>query len=252
MAGRRIWDVIVIVLLIGSVGLVFWHETLDVEQDAGLRTLIEWADLALVAFFLLEWGWRVRARRRSEPRYALRNSWELLGMIPIIAPLPAFLRALRLVRVLRVLRGYGQFSRPIRTWERVLRRSGTGKIVLISGLLTVGGSTLVWLFEKDTNPDLADWSEAVWWGIVTVTTVGYGDITPDTMMGRFVASVLMITGIGVIGLLASTTASVLVTDRRARRERNIASDLARLAQLHSDGKLDDDEFRLAKERVLTD
>ncbi len=75
------------------------------------------------------------------------------------------------------------------------------------------GAWLVLLFEKDAaGSNIHDYAEALWWAIVTVTTVGYGDRYPVTEGGRAVATVLMLTGIGLIGVLTATVASVFVKE----------------------------------------
>lgn len=256
----RLWDVAMVVLLLGSVILAFWYETLDPASDASLRRIVEWVDLGLVLFFYAEWAWRVQQSRPAAGRYAATHAWELLGMVPIILPLPAFLRALRLVRLVRILRVFGVVGKRLGVWERIAKEGNIHKIGLAAALITIVGSTLVWLLDRHDNPDLANWGEALWWGVVTVTTVGYGDITPVTPPARFVAAALMATGIGVIGLLASSLASVLVLadapDRRGddgspqSPASSLAAELERLAALHQDGKLTDDEFQSAKSAVL--
>ncbi len=248
-------------LLAGSVALVFWYEALDPDGDAALRRALEWVDLGLVVFFVLEWLWRVRRSGPDAGRYAIRYSWELLGMVPILLPLPPFLRALRLLRVVRILRVFGKVGAALGAWQRIAKEGALHKIAFAGGLVTVVGSLLVWAVERESNPDLRNYSEALWWAIVTVTTVGYGDITPITTTGRFVAAGLMVTGIGTIGLLASTLASVLVPQRASGDDAEVkapllahAGDLAQhlgaLAALHERGKLTDAEFEAAKAKVL--
>jgi voltage-gated potassium channel len=70
--------------------------------------------------------------------------------------------------------------------------------------------------------------DALWWSIVTVTTVGYGDISPQTVLGRMVATVLMIMGIGFIGSLSSTLSTYFIKKEKTKqceKEEEIASDL---------------------------
>jgi voltage-gated potassium channel len=247
------WDTLLMGLLVGSVALVFWH---DAVVDATQRAVLEWIDLALVAVFVAEWGWRV-ARSPTPARFAVRHSWELLGMIPLMLPAPGVLRVLRLVRLVRILRVLGRLGEAIGAWERIAKESNLGKIGLSAGGVTLLGSFLVWLLERDDNPNLAHFSEALWWAVVTVTTVGYGDITPATVPGRVLAGMLMLVGIGTIGLLASSLASVLITQRQDASPSappvhggRLASDLQALSELHRRGELSDEEYRLAKERVL--
>lgn len=258
MAAQRsltLWDVALMGLLVGSVALMFWYETIE---DPAQREVLEWIDLGLVVVFVGEWLWRVGREPSGRGRYALRHAWELLGMVPLMAPVPGFLRFLRLVRLVRILRVVGFIGAHLKVWERIARESSLGKIALASGSITLAGATLVWLMERRSNEGLHDFSEAVWWAIVTVTTVGYGDITPQTATGRFVAGMLMIVGIGTIGLLASSLASVLVTKREDDKAAaappamagGLTEQLQVLAALHERGKLTDEEYRRAKARLL--
>ncbi len=254
------FDWVMVALLLGSIAIAFWHEALDPVNNAGLRSIIEWVDLGLVAFFVLEWAWRARTYPGSTAKYAAKNSWELLGMIPLLLPVPAFLRTLRFLRVVRILRVFRVVGSTLNFWERVASQESLKRVAVMSVAITVGGAVLVWLLERDTNTDLASFSEAIWWAVVTVTTVGYGDITPITTMGRFVAVVIMVTGIGIIGTLASAMASVLLDDRREEEMEDtvateapasVAGQLVVLSTLHEDGKLSDEEFEHAKQQVLT-
>lgn len=246
-------------LLLGSVALMFWYETVE---DPAQRRLLEWIDLGLVTFFVGEWAWRVsREPAGARGRYAARHGWELLGMVPLMTPAPGFLRLLRLVRLARILRVVGVVGKNLGAWERIAKESNLSKIGLAAGLITLTGAVLVWLMERRSNPGLASFPEALWWAIVTVTTVGYGDITPQTGTGRFVAGMLMIAGIGTIGLLASSLASVLVVRKEGNDEGkalvappvqagNLTSQLHVLASLHENGHLTDEEYRRAKQKLL--
>lgn len=248
-----------IVLLVGSIAIAFWHEALDPIEHDGLRGVIEWVDLGLVIFFVIEWAWRAKKFPGSSGKYAAKNSWELLGMIPLIAPVPAFLRALRFLRVVRILRVFRVVGSTLQFWERVAKQESLKRVAVLSVGITTGGAILVWLLERDTNPALASLSEAIWWAVVTVTTVGYGDITPLTTMGRFVAVIIMVTGIGIIGTLASAMASVLLDDQQEEEmgdamatdaPESVAGQLVVLATLHDDAKLTDEEYEDAKRKVL--
>ena len=253
--GSRTWDVAVIVLLAGSVAVVFLHAA---SEDAGTRRALEWLDLALCAFFVLEWAFRVATAPRRG-RFAATHSWELLGMVPIVAPLPAALRVLRLARIVRILRVFGTLGRTLGTWERIAKEGSIHKVALASGLVTLGGAVLGWLLERD-HPDanIANLPDAMWWAVVTVTTVGYGDHYPVTNGGRMVAAVLMVTGIGTIGLLASSLASVLVVRKEGDAlstappvmAGKLVAELQTLVALHESGKLSDAEFAAAKSRLL--
>lgn len=79
------------------------------------------------------------------------------------------------------------------------------------GLVAIGvvfiGSGVAYHAEKATNPEFATYGDSLWWGIVTLTTVGYGDIVPKTPTGRWAGVLIMLTGIAVLGLLSGSLAS---------------------------------------------
>ena len=82
------------------------------------------------------------------------------------------------------------------------------RILLIMFLLIVFGAVGMAIFEPNVN-----WDNALWWSIVTLTTVGYGDIAPTTFGGRIVGSIIMILGIGILGMFTATIASVFVEQK---------------------------------------
>ena len=110
------------------------------------------------------------------------------------------LRLARLARLVMATRG------ARRLFERL------GRVALAAGGVVVIGSLVAYHAEHPTNPEFATVGDALWWGIVTLTTVGYGDIVPKTTTGRWVAVVIMVTGIAVLGLLAGSLASFFRLD----------------------------------------
>ena len=69
------------------------------------------------------------------------------------------------------------------------------------------GASVAYYAEHPTNPEYKTYGDSLWWAIVTLTTVGYGDIVPETAAGRWAAVFIMVTGVAVLGLLAGTLAS---------------------------------------------
>jgi voltage-gated potassium channel len=232
------------ILTVASLALVVVAD--QTEDESRLHTLFV-VDFALVLVFLCDWVYHLwKAPRRL--RWALAHSWELLGMVPLALPIPPELRLLRLTRLTRLLRLFGTLGRLFGVWERISKDGHLPQIAAVSSAITVLGALLAWLVERDSNPQFAEFGNSLWWAMVTVCTVGYGDIVPQTTAGRLVGGVLMVTGIGTIGLLASSLAGVFV--RRAQKGDTMAGELERVAQLHSQGKLTDDEFARAKRKLL--
>jgi voltage-gated potassium channel len=104
---------------------------------------------------------------------------------------------------------------PLKRFWHFIKRENLDRLTLIAVLL-IGGSGLVfYLLEPEVGL-----IESLWWSIVTLTTVGYGDISPTTLGGKVVAIVIMVVGIGVLGTLSGILASVLV-DRKLKAERGL-------------------------------
>jgi voltage-gated potassium channel len=118
-------------------------------------------------------------------------------LIPGAGSYTAILAVARLARVARVLMA----TRGLRRLARQL-----GKVVSIAGIMLTICSLAAYEAERKTNPEFGSIGDAFWWGITTLTTVGYGDIVPETTAGRPAGVALMLTGIAVLGLLAGSLA----------------------------------------------
>ena len=137
-----------------------------------------------------------------------------------------FLRPLRIARVLRIVRAGSAAGRALRALMRITARRGFQAYLAVSGAIIAGAGLLTWAFERD-HPDASidSASDGLWWAVVTATTVGYGDAFPVTPEGRGMATVLMLVGIGLVGVITANVAAYLV-------EEDTSGDIARLqAQL---------------------
>jgi len=105
------------------------------------------------------------------------------------------LRLARLARLVMASRG------ARRLFDRL------GRVAAVAVGVVFVGSLVAYYAEHPVNPGFATIGDALWWGIVTLTTVGYGDIVPQTATGRWAAVIIMITGIAVLGVLAGSLAS---------------------------------------------
>jgi voltage-gated potassium channel len=161
--------------------------------------------------------------RRAENKIAYMKSqgWlDLLGSLPVY-PVLRFFRIFRMVVVWRELRKHG--IHPIR--EQIVQRRAqnalryTGFIVLF--VITLG-TILVLQFESvSPSANILTEQEAIWWAIVTIATVGYGDYYPVTFYGRLVGTVMIIVGVGMFGVLSSYLAkSFLSPTKRESEDQN--------------------------------
>ena len=131
--------------------------------------------------------------------------------------------------------------------ESILRHHSLFRVLLAVVATIFVGAWLVLLFEERAKgSNIHDYPDALWWAIVTVTTVGYGDRYPVTEGGRIVAVILMLVGIGLIGTLTATVASVFIkehTDANKEEFKKGHADLGQQLSVISD-RLTDVERRL--------
>ena len=120
-----------------------------------------------------------------------------------------FLRALRLIRFLRLFK-LARYSESMRAFALAFeKKKGQLTVALAAnGLLLIIASSLMYFIETEAQPDVfGSIPEAMWWGIVTLTTVGYGAVRPVTPLGQVIGSVVAVLGIGLFALPASIMAS---------------------------------------------
>ena len=125
-----------------------------------------------------------------------------------------FLRALRLIRFLRLFK-LVRYSESMRAFALAFNKKKGQLIVALTanGLLLIIASSVMYFIETKAQPDqFGSIPEAMWWGIVTLTTVGYGAVRPVTPLGQLVGSVVAVLGIGLFALPASIMASGFIEE----------------------------------------
>ena len=149
----------------------------------------------------------------------------LSGLIPMIFEID--LRILRALRMLRLLK----FSRYFKVMNLLLgvlkeeRQSFLAAMFLLTIAMLIA-STGIYIFEKDAQPDkFGSIPEAMWWAVATLTTVGYGDVTPITAMGKIFGALITIIGIGTVALPSGILASGF-SDQLKRRKNTYENELS--------------------------
>ncbi len=204
-AGRR-FDTWLFVLILASLAVVLVDSVESYRQRYGtVLTLLEWG-------FTLIFAVEYLTRLYCSPK-RLRYAFSFFGLIDLLAVLPSLLalffpasqylmvvRILRLLRIFRVLklRQYLIQANFLLTALRSSRQKITVFFVSIASMVVVFGAVM-YVIEGPAN-GFTSIPQSIYWAIVTLTTVGFGDITPKTPLGQAVASLVMITGYAVIAV----------------------------------------------------
>jgi voltage-gated potassium channel len=180
------------------------------------RQLLEVYDNAVCFIFLADFAYNISGARPRSAYFIHQRGWlDLLGSIPSFGffPYTALFRLARLSRLARIGRLMGGQSRKQLVEDVVQNRGQYAAFItlLSAGMVLSISSILVLQFEsKSPEANITTGGDALWWAVVTITTVGYGDKYPVTTLGRLTGVAVMITGVGIIGALASILASILV------------------------------------------
>lgn len=228
-AGKA-FDVVLIWLIIASVVIVMLDSVRGVRVAYGSEMrLLEWG---FTAVFTVEYLLRLWCARQP-----VRYARSFFGIVDVVAILPTYLslfvpggqallavRALRLLRVFRVLK-LAAYTSEASVIMRALRASRHKITVFVAAVLTlvVTMGSMMYLIEGAAH-GFTSIPRSVYWAVVTLTTVGYGDIAPQTAPGQALAAVIMIMGYGIIAVPTGiVTVELGYASRQARSERRCAA-----------------------------
>jgi voltage-gated potassium channel len=217
----RLFDLILLVLISLSILSVFLESVASLRANYGM--LIHTVEWVFTILFTLEYA--VRIYSSDKP---FKYIFSFYGLIDLIAIVPTYIslffvgthyliviRAFRLLRVFRILK-LSRFMSEGNVLKNALKASMYKIVVFLASVVTLVTiiGTLMYVVEGDAS-GFTSIPVSIYWAIVTITTVGYGDISPESPLGQFLASILMIIGYGII---AVPTGIVSVEMARATEE----------------------------------
>ena len=211
----RLVDFLLIALIILNIGAVMLSTVAPVYS--AFRPYFRAFEVFSVAVFTIEYALRLFTctidARYSHPVFGrLRFAVTPLAVVDLLAILPFYLtfldldlRSLRILRAARIVRiaKLARYSQAMQTLGRVLVAKKE-ELLITLGLLVVLlilASTMMYYVERDVQPkDFSSIPAALWWGIATLSTVGYGDVVPVTFFGKILGAVVAVLGIGMFAL----------------------------------------------------
>jgi len=212
----KLFDIILLIAILASVVLVMVESVASIHDQ--YKTFLNAAEWVITILFSIEYILRIITINKSK-KYIL----SFYGIIDLLSTLPMYisiiftgasgllaLRALRLLRVFRILK----LARYIGASDNFLKALQASKakiavfLFFVLILCTVLG-TVMYMIEGEEN-GFTSIPRSVYWAIVTLTTVGYGDIAPHTPIGQLIASVIMILGYGIIAIPTGIVSSEMI------------------------------------------
>jgi voltage-gated potassium channel len=211
-AGKT-FDLAIQALIVFSL-LTFSIETLPNLSD-GTKAFLKHAETVAVAVFTIEYLLRLVV---ADSR--LRFVFSFFGVVDLLAILPFYLasgidlRSIRALRLLRLFRAFKlvRYSRAIRRFHRALIIAKEEVVLfgIVSLMLLFFSAAGIYYFENEAQPDaFGSVFHSLWWAVVTLTTVGYGDVYPITVGGRIFTFFVLVIGVGVVTVPAGLVASAL-------------------------------------------
>lgn len=214
----------VLALVVVAILFVEFTHPLTAEQETMLANI----DLAILIIFAVDYFYRL-IRAHDKWLFVKSNIFDLIAIMPFdkafrvarlarLVRLARLSRSTRLTRVLRfskVIRLFAFSKRIGNTFSGVLKTNGLIYVVLLTVGIVLLGAVGIFMIEDA----MESFGDALWWSLVTTTTVGYGDISPESTGGRALAGFLMVVGIGFLGMVTGSIATFFVDRLSSNQEK---------------------------------
>jgi voltage-gated potassium channel len=235
--GSRAFDLFIMALIVLNVVMVIVETVTWIEERYAL--VLFWAEVGSVVVFSIEyllrvWSITVDPAYRRPILGRLAFALTALALVDLIAILPfylpmlvtidlRFVRAIRLFRLFRLFK-MGRYVKSLQLLGAIIREKKEELyiVVFVLVIMLVLTSSMMYYVEHEAQPEaFSSIPASMWWGVVTLTTVGYGDMFPITPLGKLLGVVIAVLGIGMFalpaGILSSGFVEAIEKDRNAHR-----------------------------------
>ncbi|MDD1675099.1 MAG: ion transporter [Methanomicrobiales archaeon] len=224
----HIFDIFMLAIIALNVAVVMLETVAYIE--ANYFFYLHVIDVISVAIFSVEYALRMWVSTEN-PRFQhpffgrVRHSVTPMALVDLFAILPfyipfliaidlRFIRILRLFRIIRILK-MGHYSESIKTFERVFSKRWHELTMAFFAILVilVLCSSVMYYAEHEAQPDkFSSIPESLWWGTITLATIGYGDVYPITPLGKFIGALIALLGIAIYALPAGIISAGFVEE----------------------------------------
>jgi voltage-gated potassium channel len=232
------WNKVIGTLIIYSVAMFFIEAEIEGPGKPS-SGLFLWSERVVACFFTIEF--MIRWHFNHKYPNSAEGIIDLVGFLPFwigfLLPIE-HLKWLPVLRVLRLLK-FHRYNGACRHFLKAIKsvKEELNLLGFVSVIIIVFGSIIIFELEHDAkDTKFTKPSDALWWSVVTLTTIGYGDVYPITTAGRAVATVIIVLGVGIFGTFISLMGSGLV---QVFREERICREQAEQALLAEENITDD-------------
>lgn len=234
---RKLYDIFIVILAVVSIALVIFDYCKQINISAPPYVYV---DNGILIIFTIDYFSRFYLAKNNK-KFFVHNIFDLLSIIPASSfSLFRIARIARIARIFRLARFIGLSGKLEINVKRFLKTNGLVYLMITCGIILLVSAALYSISEN------VSFGESLWWAIATATTVGYGDISPHTIVGKFAAVFLMFIGIGFIGMLTSSITAYFTKeddddkidlvikklDHLEKENQELKLELQRLKELH--------------------
>jgi voltage-gated potassium channel len=201
----RFIESMIIILILSDIILLTMITFFQVSPQ--VYTVIVAFDLIVVMILIPEFIYRL-GKAENKIEFLKYNFTDIIGMIPeiVLGHFGIYARYFRLIRIASL------FKKDIKNSLDFLHKTRIDYGIFVIALILFSGAIVFFISEHGINPQMNSLDDALWYLVVTITTVGYGDIYPQTVGGRVVGTIIMFVGIGFISFLTATVTSIFIKD----------------------------------------
>jgi voltage-gated potassium channel len=242
----KLFDVVLLIIILASIVLVMLESVNEI--DAKYHNFLNTSEWVITILFTLEYFARIITVKRP-----LKYITSFYGIIDLLSTIPKYLsilfvgthalvalRALRLLRIFRILK-LARYLGASNNLKEALKASRAKILVFLFAviILSIILGTIMYLVEGEEN-GFSNIPKSVYWCIVTLTTVGYGDIAPQTPLGQLIASMVMILGYGILAVPTGIVSAEYTMQRK--NEDDLSLNTQACPSCSAENHRDDAEF----------